>query len=229
MSNQLSLFSSPDSGPKELLHKQWQQLPFLCIDTETTGLDPENNRIIEVAWITFEFEEEKSAQSELCAIDTELPELIINLTGITDAMLKDKPPFSEHADSIIEAMQKVKFIVAYNADFDRLFLEAEMRKVGKVLPQIPWVDPCVFIRKIDRYQKGKKLTDAAARWKVELQDAHRAMADAKATGLLLYKLAPHLKCESLPELVGKQQIWKEEQERSYNAYKARANFRNGDR
>ena len=118
-------------------------------------------------------------------------------------------------------MTEAKFIVAYNAKFDRLFLESEMRRIGKTMPDLPWVDPCIFIREIDRYKKGKRLKDASTRWGVTLKDAHRALADATATGLLLYKLVPHLKNELLHDLMQQQNRWQEEQEHNYNTYMAK--------
>lgn len=211
--SQLQLFQS-DPLP-------WQNQAFLCVDTETTGLDKTQDRVIEVAWVMFQNQTEQFSQARLCSIDNALPSEITKLTGISDSMLQGQSPFAAHADDLINAMSKAEFIVAYNADFDRLFLEAEMARIGKKMPTLSWIDPCTFIREIDRYQKGKKLSDASARWGIELKDAHRAMADAKATGLLLYKLAPRLKPKTLTELVKMQETWRIEQDRSFKAYLAR--------
>lgn len=211
---ELSVENTLANGP-------WLSLPFLCVDTETTGLDRANHRVIEVAWVVFHEQQITLNDARLCATGEPLPPEIVELTGISDAMLAGQPSFGDHADALLEAMSKVAFIVAYNANFDKLFLEAEMRRVGKSMPDLPWVDPCVFIREIDRYQKGKKLSDAATRWGVELVGAHRALADAKATGLLLQKLAPHLKAQSLAELVKMQEGWQQEQERNFKAYLAK--------
>ena len=68
MSQQLPLFSS--NQPATITEvkataqaKPWHHLPFLCVDVETTGLDPTSNRVIEVAWIMFEKEEEVFSDS----------------------------------------------------------------------------------------------------------------------------------------------------------------------
>ena len=204
-----------------LSNLSWTELPFLCVDTETTGLDRTQNRIIEVAWILFHEKKEIFSESRLCCIDEPLPPEIIQLTGISDDMLVDQSHFSEHADALLNAMKRAEFIVAYNANFDRLFLEAELRRIGRSLPDLPWVDPCTFIRELDRYQKGKKLSDATARWGVQLTGAHRALADAKATGLLLQKIAPLLKAHSLTELIQLQNQWQQEQDRNFKAYLAK--------
>jgi DNA polymerase III epsilon subunit-like protein len=204
-----------------LANGPWANLPFLCVDTETTGLDRNTHRVIEVAWLLFQQQQVVFSDARLCSTGEPLPPEIVELTGISDTMLAGQPEFAAHADALIEAMSKAAFIVAYNAGFDKLFLEAEMRRIGKTMPDLPWIDPCVFIREIDRYQKGKKLVDAATRWGVEFKGAHRAMADAKATGLLLHKLAPHIKAQTLPELVKLQDAWQQDQERNFKAYLAK--------
>lgn len=199
----------------------WLDMPFLVVDVETTGLDRNQHRVIEVAWALFHNQEVVFSESRLCAIEGPLPEEIVALTGIRDDMLKDQPEFAHHIEGLLKAMNKAAFVVAYNANFDRLFLEAEFARAERLLPQKHWIDPCVFIREVDRYQKGKKLTDAAARWGVKLNNAHRALADALACGHLLYKLSSHLNAYTLPELIVTQQKWQAEQEKSYQAYLAR--------
>lgn len=199
----------------------WTELPFLVVDTETTGLDKTTHRVIEIAWVLFEARKEIASDARLCSVPDPIPEEITDITGISSAMLIDQPGFEFHIDSFLEAASKAAFIVAYNANFDRLFIEAEFARAGKIMPQFTWVDPCVYIREFDRYQKGKKLSDAAARWGVSLNGAHRALADAKAAGHLLLKLMPHLKASSLSELITLQNGWQQDQERQYKAYAAR--------
>jgi DNA polymerase III epsilon subunit-like protein len=199
----------------------WTELPFLVVDTETTGLDSKSHRVIEIAWVLFDARKEVASDARLCAIPEIVPEEITNITGISSSMLEGQLGFESHIDHFLEAASKAAFLVAYNAQFDRQFIEAEFARAGKSLPQFTWVDPCVYIREFDRYQKGKKLTDAANRWGVSLNGAHRALADAKAAGHLLLKLMPHLKASSLSELIALQNNWQQDQERQYKAYTAR--------
>jgi len=199
----------------------WLDMPFVVVDTETTGLDRKQHRVIELAWVHFQGTKEGASSAHLCHHEEPLPAEITNLTGITSDMVKDQQPFAAHIPAFLEAISKAAFIVAYNASFDRLFIESEFARAGIALPEKHWIDPCVFVREIDKFQKGKRLTDAALRWGVELDGAHRALADAKAAGKLLYKLAPHIPAFSLPELIVQQRVWQEQQEESYRAYAAR--------
>lgn len=220
---QLRKFDTHATGNLENLMSNgpWIDMPFLCVDTETTGLDRNQNRVIEIAWVLFQGQREIMSSSHLCRHEEPLPSEITALTGISSEMVQDEKPFSDHVPSFIDALSKAAFVVAYNASFDKLFIEAELARINVALPNKHWVDPCIFVREIDRFQKGKRLVDASKRWGVELTDAHRAMADAKAAGLLLYKLAPNLPAFSLPELIVLQRQWQDEQEASYKAYVAR--------
>ncbi len=196
-------------------------MPFLVVDTETTGLDPQQNRIIEIAWVLFENGQVTHSQACLCSISEPLPPEITRITGIDASMLEGQPQFSEHISDFIAACSKVSYLVAYNVPFDRAFISSEFTRAGKEMPSMPWFDPCIYIREIDKFKKGKKLSEAAARWGVELDGAHRALADATAAGKLFLKLMPYLKANNLEELAKLENSWRIEQERQYQAYKAR--------
>ena len=184
----------------------WLEQSFLAIDVETTGLDAASNRVIELAMVPYNFSDEVKPFCQLFSVGESLSQEIVQITGISDSMLKNQPPFAEHAESCLRLLKRASFVVAYNAKFDRPFLESEMARLKRVLPEIPWIDPFVFICEIDRYKRGKKLSDAAKRWGVSLENAHRAMADAQAAGELLLKMADKIDCRTLPELIAKQKI-----------------------
>lgn len=210
MMSQLSLFD-----------QHWSELPFLAVDTETTGLNAGQHRVIEIAWVLFERRQEVSSDARLCSIEEPLPAEITRITGIDSKMLEGQPTFENHIPDFLAACSKASFLVAYNANFDKAFIESEFGRASQTLPNLPWVDPCIYIREIDRYKKGKKLSEAATRWGIQLNSAHRALDDAKATGHLLMKLLPHLKVASLHELLLLEKSWRESQDKQYQAYKAR--------
>src|SRR3989338_7343172 len=100
--SQLSLFEV--SAPTA-----WTHLPFLVVDTETTGLNPDQHRVIELAWVLFEDQQEVLAESRLCSIPELVPEEITRITGINDSLLEGHPSFAEHLDSFLEAASQVSF------------------------------------------------------------------------------------------------------------------------
>ena len=64
---------------------------FICLDIETTGLDPGVDRIIEIGAVKFQNGEKTAAFSELINPGVPIPSDIIELTGITDKMIKSSP------------------------------------------------------------------------------------------------------------------------------------------
>jgi len=64
---------------------------YVAIDLETTGLDPDNNAIIEVAVVTFQGGEILDEWSSLVNPLEPIPEFITDLTGITQRMVEDAP------------------------------------------------------------------------------------------------------------------------------------------
>jgi DNA polymerase III epsilon subunit family exonuclease len=207
-SGQLGLFNSSatSESPVQAALTPWFEEPFFAVDVETTGLDAAGNRIIELALVPFNMPQQKSFSS-LFSIGESLSAEITNITGITDDMLKGQPSFKEVADQVVTMFKQVPFVVAYNAKFDRPFMESELARVDRVLPEIPWVDPFVFICELDRYKRGKKLSDSAKRYGVHLENAHRAEDDARAAGELMLKLADKINLSSLDSLLDQQKIW----------------------
>lgn len=205
---------APDIRVRELDNRHdlpWPDLRFLAVDTETSGLRRDSDRIIEIAWVLFERGEIKERFSQLLQIDVPLPKPIVELTGIQEDMLAGQPQIADIVAHLLRAFASVDFIVAYHAPFDRGFVEAELRRCGASLPTTPWVDPLVFIKELDRYKPGKKLSDVSTRWGIKHERAHRALDDAAATGELLLKVAPFLPMRSLDDLLAQQRNFQERQ------------------
>ena len=92
-------------------NKPWFQQPFFAIDVETTGLDAASNRIIELAIIPFNMGERSRPFCKLFCVPEPLPAEIVQITGISDDMLREQPSFSECVDDCIEMLQQAVFLV----------------------------------------------------------------------------------------------------------------------
>lgn len=187
--------------------RAWTELSFVSIDVETTGFSPERDRVLELAWVRFEGGRETERFSSLVSVDADIPEAVRRITGIHRGMLADKPRFAALAPGLCEALASADFAVAYNARFDRGFLVAELARAGLELPDIPWVDPLLFLRGLLERGAPKRLGDAARFFGVAQEQAHRAESDARTTAQLLLRLAPRLPARTLQELVEKQGRW----------------------
>ena len=163
-------------------------LPLVAIDTETTGRDPEVDRIIEIAIVRMTGDRIEPPRSWLVNPGRPIPKESSDIHGIDDDAVKDAPPFSEVAREVLDAVEGA-VPVAYNAEYDRKVLFAELSRAG-IAPENPppaarrnieWIDPLVWAREIQRAEKSRSLGEVAERLGVALENAHRAANDALAT------------------------------------------------
>jgi DNA polymerase III subunit epsilon len=102
----------------------------LVVDVETTGFDPARDRIIEFCGVPFEFEKESGriltagpAVSFLEDPGRPIPEEIVRLTGITDAMVAGKAI----DETVVAALAaEAGLVIAHNAAFDRPFVDRRL-------------------------------------------------------------------------------------------------------
>lgn len=106
----------------------------IILDTETTGLDPQNgDRVIEIAAI--EMLNGSITNNEFHIYinpEREIPDSAFRVHGISNEMVADKPKFREIVDDFLEFIADDP-IVAHNAEFDLKFLNSELQKIGRAL------------------------------------------------------------------------------------------------
>lgn len=162
-------------------------IPLVGIDTETTGRDPATDRIVEVACVRWERGEVVARHSWLVNPGMPIPKEAFDVHGISDEAVADAPPFSAVAHEVLKALSGA-LPVAYNAEFDRGFVLAELSRADALVGDLPaacrngvdWLDPLVWARELQKFEKGKSLGDVAARLGIEIASAHRATDDAEA-------------------------------------------------
>jgi DNA polymerase-3 subunit epsilon len=165
-----------------------EELTLVAIDTETTGRDPEVDRVVEVACVIWRGGEIVKKLAWFVNPGRPIPKEASDVHGITDETVKDAPPFPLVMGELLDAIRGA-VPVAYNAEYDRKVLAAEMSRAG-VPPQslppavrrnIEWIDPLVWAREIQRAEKSRALSEVAERLGIKLENAHRASDDAEAT------------------------------------------------
>ncbi len=143
---------------------------LLGTDTETTGLDKDNNVIIEVAAVLYDFEDKFYAEmvSFLSNPGVELDEIIKEITGIQDKHLIKYS--TDRWAQVQEMHDKCDYVVAHNAPFDVGFLEKKInfnKPVIDTLVDIPW----------PKHTNTRKLKYAATDHGFANNFAHRALFD----------------------------------------------------
>ncbi len=167
----------------------WPSVPVVFIDTETTGVRPGADRAVQVALVRFEGGAPVAEFSSLVNPGFSIPLTATEIHGITDADVASSPSLVEvFAHAEVARMLQDAQPAAYNAAFDRHFVPP----FGEDWTW-PWLDSLSIVRKVDRFVRGSgrhKLEVTCERNGIPLPKAHDALADAKAAGLLFYKIAP---------------------------------------
>jgi len=163
------------------------ELDTYCVfDLETTGFDPENDGITEVAVCKVKNGEIIDEYTTFVNPEKPIPFNVQELTHITDEMVADAPKMSEMIPEFLEFC-KGCVLVAHNAHFDISFINNKAQKLG--LEFKPYV--------IDTYEMSLELYNAVENHKlgtlteylgIELEGAHRAINDTRATAKMFIRM-----------------------------------------
>lgn len=139
---------------------------------------------------------------------------------ISNQDVEDQPTFEQIAPWCYNILNSADFHCAYNYEYDRGVFEKEFARYGFNFPLKPMVDPMIFFKKWNKFNKGKKLTDAAQRYGIEHIGAHRATNDSTATGRVLFKMAAVRTDfpKTASKLISIQRKLVEEQFEDFNSY-----------
>ena len=114
-----------------------------------------------------------------------ISEKITSLTGIDNAMVADKPRFSQVTGDIYKFFEGA-ILVAHNIDFDYKFLRRLSGESGYYYYNVG-MDTLQFAREIMPTLPNHKLKTVAEKFGIEF-NAHRATDDAYATAKMFIKL-----------------------------------------
>lgn len=165
----------------------------VVFDTETTGLNPnEGDRIVEVGCIELMNYLPTGREFQIY-INPGRPvsEATVRITGITNEILRGKPPFS-HPDVVDRLMEFLGDapIVAHNAEFDRSFLNAELAMLGRpALPKERFIDTLVLARE-HRPGSPASLDAVCKRFNISIEgrELHGALKDARLLSMAYLEL-----------------------------------------
>ena len=195
----------------------WWQRPFTAIDTETTGLDWHNDRVIQVGMSYFDGGKYIGGHSHI--IDSGHPSApeAIETHHITDEMQR---LLGEKGSTIFplirNAIHESRFLVIMNAPFDLNFLKYELERLKTVLVVTDVVDPLVIDRfysknRIPSLAKGRRTLKAMSeRYGIHDYPLHDAGHDSRRVGELAIEMAQRhgqLARTPLSELMKKQRKW----------------------
>jgi DNA polymerase III epsilon subunit family exonuclease len=160
---------------------------FIVADLETTGLDPDTDRIIEIGAIRVNRDSDMHETfTVLVHPGRKLPAKIVEITGITDSMLEQDGcdiarAMGEFLDFVGEDM-----LVFYKAEFDIAFLTKAAQRISRRIPN----KVCCALEAARVAWPGRasyKLVDLSEDHGLGTDGAHRALVDCQRTAMIYAK------------------------------------------
>ncbi|ASY70956.1 DNA polymerase III subunit epsilon [Sinorhizobium fredii] len=156
----------------------------IIFDTETTGLDSREDRVIEIGGVELEnqFPTGRTLHIYINPGDRKVHPDALAVHGITDEFLKDKPSFADVVEQIVDFFGEARW-VAHNATFDIGFINAEFDRLGLTPIAIDRVtDTLALARR--KHPMGPNSLDALCR-RYGIDNSHRAKHGALLDSELL--------------------------------------------
>ncbi len=168
--------------PKHLL---LDEATYVVFDVETTGLSAVYDKIIELSAVKMYKGNITEQFEEFIDPGHPLSQTTINLTGITDEMVRG----SKTEQEVLQAFKKFaegSVLVAHNASFDMGFLNTGNIRHGMPEAENPVIDTLELSRFLHPQFKSHRLNTLAKRYNITLEQHHRAIFDSETTAQLCW-------------------------------------------
>ena len=166
---------------------------FVAFDLETTGLSSRDDRIIEIGAVILKNGVERDRFQTFVDPERPLDPKIVELTGITQDMLKGAPKIQEVLPQFLDFIGG-RVLVAHNSDFDTGFIRAECERQG-----LPYTytaaDTLILSQNLLSHLNKFKLNIVSEALSLPDFNHHRAGDDAMTCGLIMTKLMEKLEEE----------------------------------
>lgn len=170
---------------QELDKIKWKNIPdeFVVFDTETTGLDPKKDRIVEIGAVLFQKADyivTGDVQTFQCFIKQSIliSDEAYAKNKITSEMLKDGDTEYDALDKFFEFVGP-RDLYAYNGEFDKKFINQTSIRCGysksPILEEV--FDILKFVRENWTIKPNYRLATVAKHFKLDTTGSHRAVQD----------------------------------------------------
>jgi DNA polymerase-3 subunit alpha (Gram-positive type) len=172
--------------------KRIEELDYVILDIETTGLEPSRDELTEIAALKIRGREISEIFSSLIRPAKPIPAEITALTGIDDEMVRDFPPAGGVLPGFLDFVQG-SILVAHNAEFDIGFIKYHLKNLN----ERELSNQVICTVKLGRYLlpelENYKLHTLASRLGFKTENRHRAVGDAEITYQIWLKFMDLLK------------------------------------
>tara|TARA_B100000575_G_scaffold124233_1_gene99069 strand:- start:2369 stop:3124 length:756 start_codon:yes stop_codon:yes gene_type:complete len=160
-------------------------------DTETTGLDPRRDRIVQYAFVGADVSGEKILITSIVDPGVSIPEASTNVHGIRNSDVEGSLMFDEHTRNISELVED-SVIIGHNVrKFDWRFVEMEYMRCGEIVPRPAYLLDTLELARALKISGRHTLGALCKKYGIILERAHSADADAAATLILMWKMIKH--------------------------------------
>jgi DNA polymerase-3 subunit alpha (Gram-positive type) len=173
-------YLAPDKKPSVTNPKgQSIDATYCVLDLETTGFSPKTEKITEIG--IMKLKDGKVIDKFSCFVNPEkpIPAKVIEVTNITDDMVKDAETIDEVFPKMLEFIEG-SVLVAHNAGFDVGFLKHNARVLGYDF-DFTYVDTLALAQDVFSEYKSYKLGRIAKNLGIKVEVAHRALDDVDTT------------------------------------------------
>ncbi|MBE6563896.1 MAG: PolC-type DNA polymerase III [Ruminococcaceae bacterium] len=168
---------------------------FVVFDIETTGLSAMTDKITEIGAVKITNGEVVDRFLTYCDPEMSIPPNIVELTGITDEMVKGAPKTKEAVSDFLAFIGN-DILVAHNANFDVGFIRKACE--DHRLPfENTYIDTVVMSRYVNPDLKRHKLDVIAKYYQFEEFNHHRAIADAEMLAKIFVRMGEKLSKEGV--------------------------------
>ncbi|MDF2820682.1 MAG: polymerase alpha subunit [Clostridiales bacterium] len=171
---------------------------FVVFDIETTGFSAISDEIIEIGAVKIQGGKEVARYSQFVNPNRPIPYKIEMLTGINDEMVVNAPHIDHVLPGFLEFCEGA-VLVAHNARFDTGFIFERAKRFG-IATNFTILDTVTIARKLLPELSRYKLKTVANHLGVSLENAHRAVDDAKATADIFLIFISRLKLKEINTL-----------------------------
>lgn len=167
---------------------------FVCFDCESTGLDPEKDRILEIGAVRFSLEEGViDSWESLVDPECEIPESSIEIHHITPEMVAGQPKAADLIPKLVEFVGQ-SILVGHGIRFDVELVMAEAKRaaIGCTLGGRQQIDTLRLARHYGE-SPSNSLEVLRNHFNIEGDQAHRALSDARVNAAVFSHLARRYK------------------------------------